>query len=78
VLLDARDPSRVLGRSSEPLLVPEEPYERDGLVPDVCFPSGVVERDDVFYIYYGAADRCVALATVSKRDLLDYLARLMG
>ncbi len=75
-LLDLEDPSRVIGRSPEPLLLPEEPYEREGPVPNVCFPSGVIERDGVFYVYYGAADRYVALATVSKEDLLDYLAHL--
>ncbi|BCW97924.1 MAG: glycosidase [Armatimonadota bacterium] len=75
-LLDLEDPSRVIGRSAEPLLVPSEWYECEGLVPNVCFPSGVIERDGVFYVYYGAADRYVALATVSRKDLLDYLARL--
>jgi len=40
VLLDLKDPSKIIGRTDVPLLVPEEEYERYGLVPNTIFPSG--------------------------------------
>lgn len=72
------DPSRVLGRSPEPVLAPQEPYERDGLVPNVCFSCGLVEKDGVFFIYYGAADTRIGVATVGRDELMDYLRGICG
>ncbi len=72
-LLDLDDPTRVIGRSPEPVLFPEEPYERNGLVPNVCFACGVVERGDDVLVYYGGADTCVCLATVARDELVSYL-----
>ncbi len=63
----------MIGRSPEPLLIPEETYERDGLVPNVCFACGVVERGDDVLVYYGGADTCVCLATMARDELLSYL-----
>jgi len=73
-LLDLEDPTRVIRRSSEWVLSPEEPYERFGDVGDVVFPCGWVLQDDTVRLYYGAADTCVALATASLTELLEYLS----
>lgn len=74
-LLDPQDPVNVIDRSSEWVFGPLEPYERVGDVGEVVFPTGYVvgEDGDTLYIYYGAADTCVALATASIRQLLDWL-----
>lgn len=71
VLLDRADPFRILGRTREPILVPEAYYERIGHVMDVVFPSGAVVVDDHLLIYYGAADTTVAVARVELHELLD-------
>jgi len=81
ILLDAEDPSRVLARSDVNVLEPREPYETVGQVPNVVFPSGwVVEPgatiDPVpdeakLYVYYGAADTSVALATTTVSRLVE-------
>jgi len=54
---------------------PEAPYERCGDVSDVVFPCGqtIGADGDTIYLYYGAADSCVALATGSIRCLLLWL-----
>lgn len=72
-LLDLEDPLKVRARSPYPLLEPEEPYEREGDVPNVVFPEGAIVMDGVLYMYYGGADKCCCLATVELRELLDYL-----
>ncbi len=73
-LLDTDDPSKVLNRPREPILVPEEPWELVGDVPNVVFTCGTAELGDDYLVYYGGADRVIGLATANKRDLLDYAA----
>jgi predicted GH43/DUF377 family glycosyl hydrolase len=73
VLLDGRDPSRVLGRSEAPALEPLEPYEVGGRVPRVVFPTGVVRRGDTILMYYGAADTVVGVARASLKNVLSSL-----
>ena len=81
VLLDLRDPTKVLGRSRGNILEPREPYELCGQVPNVVFPSGLVveEFDAEGYalpsspvrVYYGAADTAVGLAVTTVGELID-------
>jgi predicted GH43/DUF377 family glycosyl hydrolase len=73
VLLDFEHPRHVLGRTQESLLTPQADYELRGDVPNVIFPSGALVKDDDLYLYYGAADTRVALATCKLNDLLSEL-----
>ena len=76
LLLDADDPSRVLARSPQPILMPIEPYEREGLFNDVVFSCGHVSLDgagDEIRVYYGAADSRLAAADLRVRDIIDHL-----
>lgn len=73
LLLDPKNPLRVIARSDEPLMEPEEWYERWGQVPNVVFPCGAVLIDDTIFIYYGGADTVVGVATISVRDVLRHL-----
>ncbi|AAM23369.1 putative GH43/DUF377 family glycosyl hydrolase [Caldanaerobacter subterraneus subsp. tengcongensis MB4] len=68
-LLDLKDPSKVIARQEEPILEPELPWEKEGLVPNVVFSCGAVEIDGVFYVYYGAADTCIGVAAVEKQKV---------
>jgi predicted GH43/DUF377 family glycosyl hydrolase len=73
LLLDLDDPARVIGQSAEPVLVPESDFEREGFVPNVVFPTGIVERHDTALVYYGAADTATAVVEFSRTELLDAL-----
>jgi len=74
LLLDREDPSKVLARAPDPLLVPEVDYERTGFLHEVVFPSGHVTLDDSrIRVYYGAADSCLAAADFSIGDILARL-----
>jgi predicted GH43/DUF377 family glycosyl hydrolase len=65
-ILDGERPSRVLYRTPAPILAPEAPYERNGLVDDVVFPSATdVRSDGTLDVYYGAADHVIAAARVT-------------
>lgn len=69
ILLDLTEPRRIL-RSRGQILVPEQPYERTGFVPDVVFPTGIVEQGETVLIYYGAADTATAVVEFRLRDIL--------
>ena len=57
----------------DPLFSPETNYEQLGVVNHVCFPTGTTLFDGRLYIYYGAADKCVACASVSLQELMNEL-----
>lgn len=76
LLLDLADPTRVLYRTPEPIMVPELYYERCGLVIQDCiFPNSNVLVGDTLYLYYGACDTAIALATAPLAAILAELRR---
>lgn len=72
-LLDLNNPTQVLARLPEPILAPLEAFELNGLYGQCVFPTGNVVVGDSLYIYYGAADKCIGLATCQISDLLESL-----
>jgi len=54
VLLDLKNPLKIISRTTMPLLTPEEYYENYGLTPNVIFPSGAMLEKNILRIYYGA------------------------
>ena len=77
-LLDLGDPCRVIARSEQWVLSPEESYEVFGDVNKVVFPCGWLVNGDTVYLYYGGADTCIALATASLSGLLKWLREHSG
>lgn len=75
MLLDLKDPSKVLSVYQQPLLAPELPMEtEEGFRQNVIFPCAMVpEEDGTVKIYYGASDTCVCLAEAKIDDLLSLL-----
>jgi beta-1,2-mannobiose phosphorylase / 1,2-beta-oligomannan phosphorylase len=69
LLLDLDDPSKVLGKSVDPILSPEEHWEKEGLVPNVLFTCGAVEKNDHYLVYYGGADKVIGVATMPRSDV---------
>jgi beta-1,2-mannobiose phosphorylase / 1,2-beta-oligomannan phosphorylase len=75
LLLDDKDPSRVLARSEKPILIPQTDFECNGFVPNVVFPTGVVAQDRTLFVYYGAGDTVTAVVQLSLDDVLATLRR---
>ena len=69
VLLDARQPGRIIARTDNPLLEPEVDYEIDGFFGKVIFSCGLLFEQDKVKIYYGAADTCICYAELSLNDV---------
>jgi len=73
MLLDKDDPLKVIARSPEPIMEPEYDYETQGFYEGCVFPTGNVVVDGTLYVYYGAADKHVGVATCALKDLISYL-----
>ncbi len=74
-LLDLRDPRKVLVRTQHPIFEPELPYEKEGKVANVVFSCGAAVINDTLFVYYGAADQVIGVATISFSDLLKKLLK---
>jgi predicted GH43/DUF377 family glycosyl hydrolase len=70
LLLDLEKPRRILARTEQPLLIPEESYERYGRVPNIVFPSGAILKRQRVTIYYGAADTTCAVVSTKLMDII--------
>lgn len=71
-LLDC-DGLTVLARTADPIFEPIEKYEQAGTVARVVFSCGAVVRDDTLFLYYGAADRVLGVATASLKHIVEAL-----
>jgi predicted GH43/DUF377 family glycosyl hydrolase len=69
-LLDKRDPSKVLARSSEPLLRPE-PSQREGYVPNVVYTCGALAHNDQIILPYAVSDTYSNFATMKVSALMQ-------
>ncbi|MFS0773534.1 glycoside hydrolase family 130 protein [Sphingomonas sp. 1P08PE] len=69
VLLDKRDPSKVLARTREPLLAAKD-QDREGYVPNVVYSCGAIRHGDTLFLPYGIADSSIGFAFVGIRDML--------
>jgi len=73
VLLDKHNPSKVLARSSEPLLQPE-PAEREGYVPNVVYTCGAMRHNEQLILPYAVSDSFSNFATLKISALLQALS----
>jgi predicted GH43/DUF377 family glycosyl hydrolase len=62
VLLDKKDPTKVLARADKPVFWPEKEWEKVGQVPNVVFVEGMVRDGNRWLFYYGGADKYVGVA----------------
>ena len=87
LLVDLNNPQKVIYRSPNPILEPEEDYEiglSGAWVPNVVFTCGAVAGsdkdilgdDDEILVYYGAADTSIGVATATLADLIPERFRI--
>ena len=67
LILDTEEPRKVIYRSTQPILQPLVSEERQGIVPNVVFPTGVdlhvnAGKPSYLDVYYGMADSCIGAA----------------
>ncbi len=69
MLLDLKDPSRVLARSNQPILEPDN--EKEG---NIVYSCGSVIIKDRLYVYYGQNDYSLGVATANLGEFLQKLS----
>lgn len=72
-LLDLDNPQKEISRLKVPLFTPDNIWELEGVVNNVVFPTGTAMFDERLYIYYGAADAKIAVASLNFNDLVTEL-----
>ncbi|WP_245842215.1 glycoside hydrolase family 130 protein [Sphingomonas adhaesiva] len=72
-LLDRNDPTKLLGRTREPLVVATD-GTRDGYVPNVIYSCGALVHGDWLILPHGVADSYTTVTTLSVRDLLGRMS----
>jgi predicted GH43/DUF377 family glycosyl hydrolase len=75
MFLSKKHPREIRYRLTEPVLTPESPQERRGVIANVVFPTGIDRRDDIglpdrFDVYYGMADNRIGVARLDMPDIL--------
>lgn len=71
-LLDLDDPTKVIGRSREPILTAVD-TDRVGYVPNVVYTCGALQVGGRLLIPYGISDSAVGFATVETEALLKFM-----
>jgi len=73
VLLDDRQPWKVIARTENPILEPQAAYECEGFFGNVVFTCGLLCEGDKLVIYYGAADTTICCAELSLEGVIESL-----
>lgn len=74
ILLDLKDPTRIIGRLDNPLIEAGDP-EREGYVPNVVYTCGILSHGDTLMIPYAVSDSATVFVTLSLSELLDKLIK---
>jgi beta-1,2-mannosidase len=65
-LFDAADPTQLINRLENYFLRPDQPYEMEGQVNQVCFIEGLAPYQGKWYLYYGTADSKIGVAVYNN------------
>lgn len=72
LILDIKDPTKILYRSNQPILVPEMHYENDGK-PGIVYSCGAVVKDGNLFVYYGGGDKYCCVAETNLKEILNWI-----
>lgn len=76
LLLDLKDPTKVIARSEEPIMEPLADYEQTGFFGNVVFTNGhYMVDEDTLRIFYGASDEVICSADFSIKEILASLKK---
>lgn len=75
MLLDLDNPTKILHRSREPVLEPEEDYENNGFKAGVVYVTGAAVKNGELLVYYGAADSYIGVAHANLEQFLEVLTK---
>jgi len=68
-LFSLTDPTLLIDRLNKYFLRPDQPYEMEGQINQVCFIEGLVPLNGKWFLYYGTADSKIGVAELSKSEV---------
>jgi beta-1,4-mannooligosaccharide/beta-1,4-mannosyl-N-acetylglucosamine phosphorylase len=71
ILLDLDEPWKVIGKTNSYLMMPETENEKHGNCDNTIFPCGAIAKGDELWMYYGACDHTINLATGSVSEIVE-------
>lgn len=74
-LLNLNYPNKEISRLPKPIISPVLEWEKEGAINNIIFPTGAIVEEEILYIYYGAADKRVAVGSVPLKELLNKLIK---
>ncbi len=75
LLLDLQEPTKIITRSKNPILEPEEIYENCGFKPGIVYISGAIVKDNLLLVYYGGADSYVNVAYTDFEEFVENIIK---
>lgn len=75
LLVDLEQPTRVIARPKTAIFEPQELWELRGDVPNVVFSNANPVVDGTVYVYYGASDHVIGLATCELEELVQFVLK---
>lgn len=75
MLLDLKHPEKILVKSDQAVLEPDEKYENEGYKKGVVYVTGSILKDNLLLVYYGAADSYVGVAYNLFDEFLERLVK---
>ncbi len=78
MILDLKNPTKILYNSNRPILEPDLWYENEGYKSGVVYSCGAVIKNRQLFVYYGGADKVSCVATASLDKFLKELVHSGG
>jgi predicted GH43/DUF377 family glycosyl hydrolase len=73
MLLDLKNPEKVLCTSNQPVIEPDQEYENSGYKPGIVYTCGTAIKGKTLFVYYGGADTYTCVAYAALDEFLDAL-----
>jgi len=70
LILDSEDPTKILYRTDNPILEPEEGVEKESY-QGIVYSCGAIVKNGKLFVYYGGGDREVCVASIKLESLLE-------
>ena len=73
MILDKKDPTKILYKSTFPIIEPDKFYENEGYKAGIVYACGAIVKDDNIILYYGGADTVVCVASCSLKNFIKQI-----
>ncbi len=73
MILDYKDPTKILYKSNFPIIEPDKNYENEGYKGGIVYTCGAVIKNKDIILYYGGADTVVCVASCNLKNFIQQI-----